>query len=70
MWNGTCQHAGAARARYELPTQTHAGVEELHLLAGVAGDYNYGPPGHTGVRIWSATGCTGVLITSTEDVLR
>jgi len=61
------------------PTHTHAGVEELHLLDGelwiedrklVPGDYNYGPPGHTDVRVWSETGCTCVLITSTRDVLR
>jgi anti-sigma factor ChrR (cupin superfamily) len=61
------------------PTHTHAGVEELHLLDGelwiedrklVPGDYNYGPPGHTDVRVWSETGCTCVLVTSTEDVLR
>jgi anti-sigma factor ChrR (cupin superfamily) len=61
------------------PTHTHAGVEELHLLDGelwiedrklVPGDYNYGPPGHTDVRVWSETGCTCVLVTSTEDILR
>jgi len=61
------------------PTHTHVGVEELYLLDGelwiedrklVPGDYNYGPPGHTDVRVWSETGCTCVLVTSTEDVLR
>jgi hypothetical protein len=61
------------------PTHTHAGVEELHLLDGelwiedrklLPGDYNYGPPGHTDVRVWSETGCTCVLITSTKDTLR
>jgi anti-sigma factor ChrR (cupin superfamily) len=61
------------------PTHTHAGVEELHLLDGelwiedrklVPGDYNYGPPGHTDVRVWSETGCTCVLVTSTKDALR
>ena len=61
------------------PTHTDAGVEELHLLDGelwiedrklVPGDYNYGPPGHTDVRVWSETGCTCVLVTSTEDILR
>ena len=60
------------------PTHTHAGVEELHLLDGelwiedrklVPGDYNYGPPGHTDVRVWSDTGGTCVLITSTRDTL-
>jgi len=61
------------------PPHTHAGVEELHLLDGelwiderklVPGDYNYGPPGGSDERVWSETGCTCVLITSTEDVLR
>jgi anti-sigma factor ChrR (cupin superfamily) len=60
------------------PMHTHAGVEELHLLDGelwiedrklVPGDYNYGPPGHTDVRVWSETGCTCVLVTSTKDTL-
>jgi hypothetical protein len=54
-------------------------VEELHLLDGelwiedrklVPGGHNYGPPGHTDVRVWSETGCTCVLITSTEDALQ
>ena len=61
------------------PKHTHAGVEELHLLDGelwiedrklVPGGHNYGPPGHTDVRVWSETGCTCVLITSTEDALQ
>src|SRR5687768_454049 len=61
------------------PKHTHADVEELHLLDGelwiedrklVPGDYNYGLPGHTDVRVWSETGCTCVLITSTKDTLR
>jgi ChrR Cupin-like domain len=61
------------------PTHTHVGVEELHLLDGelwiedrklVPGDYNYGQPGHTDVRVWSETGCTCVLVTSTQDILR
>jgi ChrR-like protein with cupin domain len=61
------------------PTHTHVGVEELYLLDGelwiedrklAPGDYNYGPPGHTDVRVWSETGCTCVLVTSTEDILR
>ena len=61
------------------PAHTHAGVEELHLLDGelwiderklVAGDYNYGAPGAADERVWSETGCTCVLITSTRDVLR
>ena len=61
------------------PAHTHAGVEELHLLAGelwiderrlFPGDYNYGPPGACDERVWSETGCTCVLVTSTEDALR
>jgi hypothetical protein len=61
------------------PPHTHAGVEELHLLDGelwiderklVPGDYNYGAPGAGDDRVWSETGCTCVLITSTKDVLR
>jgi anti-sigma factor ChrR (cupin superfamily) len=61
------------------PAHTHAGIEELHLLDGelwiderklVPGDYNYGPPGASDHRVWSETGCTCVLVTSTEDRLR
>jgi quercetin dioxygenase-like cupin family protein len=61
------------------PPHTHAGVEELHLLDGelfidgrklVPGDYNYGAPGAVDQHVWSETGCTCVLITSTNDVLR
>jgi anti-sigma factor ChrR (cupin superfamily) len=60
------------------PAHTHAGEEELHLLDGelwiderklVPGDYNYGAPGAGDERVWSETGCTCVLITSTKDVL-
>jgi quercetin dioxygenase-like cupin family protein len=61
------------------PAHTHAGVEELHLLDGelwiderklVPGDYNYGAPGAGDERVWSETGCTCVLVTSTKDSLR
>ena len=61
------------------PAHTHAGVEELHLLDGELwidgrklqpGDYNYGAPGTGDQSVWSETGCTCVLITSTEDELR
>jgi anti-sigma factor ChrR (cupin superfamily) len=67
----------APGARY--PAHTHAGVEELHLLDGelwiderklLPGDYNYGAPGASDERVWSETGCTCLLITSTNDVLR
>jgi anti-sigma factor ChrR (cupin superfamily) len=61
------------------PPHTHAGVEELHLLDGelmiderklFPGDYNYGAPGAGDDRVWSETGCTCVLVTSTKDILR
>jgi anti-sigma factor ChrR (cupin superfamily) len=67
----------APGARY--PAHTHAGVEELHLLDGelwiderklLPGDYNHGAPAAGDQRVWSGTGCTCVLITSTRDVLR
>jgi len=61
------------------PAHTHAGVEELHLLAGelwiderklFPGDYNYGAPGAGDEHVWSETGCTCVLVTSTKDTLQ
>ena len=61
------------------PPHTHADVEELHLLDGelwinerrlLPGDYNYGAPGAADEIIWSKTGCTCVLVTSTRDSLR
>jgi anti-sigma factor ChrR (cupin superfamily) len=61
------------------PPHTHAGVEELFLLDGelwiderklYPGDYNYGPPGAGDDLVWSETGCTCVLVTSTKDLLR
>jgi len=67
----------APGARY--PAHTHAGPEELHLLDGelwidgrklAPGDYNYGAPGAGDESVWSETGCTCVLVTSTKDVLR
>jgi hypothetical protein len=63
----------------EYPPHTHDGVEELHLLDGELwiderrlhpGDYNRAEPGTVDTRVWSATGCTCVLITSPRDVLR
>jgi len=62
----------------EYPAHTHAGVEELHLLEGELwiddrklhpGDYNRAEPGSEDRRVWSETGCTCVLVTSTKDVL-
>ncbi len=61
------------------PAHTHAGLEELHLLNGelwiderklFPGDYYEAVPGTGDDRVWSETGCTCVLITSTRDVLR
>ena len=61
------------------PSHTHAGAEELHLLGGelwiderklFPGDYNYGAPGAGDERVWSETGCTCLLVTSTKDTLR
>jgi anti-sigma factor ChrR (cupin superfamily) len=61
------------------PAHTHAGLEELHLLDGelwinerklFPGDYNCGAPGTGDERVWSKTGCTCLLVTSTKDTLR
>jgi anti-sigma factor ChrR (cupin superfamily) len=61
------------------PPHDHSGVEELHLLDGelwiedrklLPGDYNYGAPGTGDTRVYSETGCTCVLITSTKDTVR
>jgi len=61
------------------PPHVHAGVEELHLLHGelwiderklYPGDYNHAVPGTGDQKVWSETGCTCVLITSTRDQLR
>jgi anti-sigma factor ChrR (cupin superfamily) len=63
----------------EYPPHTHAGLEELHLLEGelwiddrklFAGDYNRAEAPTGDQRVWSETGCTCVLITSTRDILR
>ena len=63
----------------KYPAHRHAGTEELHLLEGElwiderklhAGDYNRAEPGTSDSRVWSETGCTCVLMTSTNDVLR
>jgi len=63
----------------EYPPHTHAGVEELHLLEGelwiddrklYPGDYNRALAPTGDKRVWSETGCTCVLVTSTRDILR
>jgi quercetin dioxygenase-like cupin family protein len=62
----------------EYPPHRHAGIEELHLLQGELmigdrtlhpGDYNRAEPGTVDHRVWSATGCTCVLVTSPHDAL-
>jgi anti-sigma factor ChrR (cupin superfamily) len=62
----------------EYPAHRHAGFEELHLLEGELwiddrklrpGDYNYAEFPTGDKRVWSETGCTCVLITSTRDIL-
>ena len=61
------------------PPHRHGGVEELYLLDGelwidekqlYPGDYNRAEAGSADQRVWSETGCTCVLLTSTRDVLR
>jgi anti-sigma factor ChrR (cupin superfamily) len=60
------------------PSHRHAGVEELYLLDGelivdekllFPGDYLRSEPGVVDTLVWSKTGCTCVLLTSTRDVL-
>ena len=61
------------------PPHRHAGVEEIYLLHGelvidgrtlYPGDYNRGEPGTGDQLVWSETGCTCLLMTSTRDLLR
>jgi quercetin dioxygenase-like cupin family protein len=62
----------------DYPGHTHAGVEELHLLHGILkvddrtlypGDFIHSEAGSVDHRVWSETGCTCFLVTSTEDAL-
>lgn len=62
----------------EYPPHTHAGLEESFLLEGELwiddrqlhpGDYNRAEAGSGDKRVWSETGCTCVLVTSTQDRL-
>jgi quercetin dioxygenase-like cupin family protein len=62
----------------DYPGHTHAGVEELHLLHGILkvddrtlypGDFIRSEAGSVDHRVWSETGCTCFLVTSTEDAL-
>ena len=63
----------------DYPPHLHAGIEELHLLGGelmiddrklYPGDYSRAEAASVDRRVWSETGCTCVLSTSTKDVLR
>jgi quercetin dioxygenase-like cupin family protein len=62
----------------DYPRHRHVGVEELYLLHGELmidakkvspGDYVRAEAGTVDHRVWTDTGCTCVLITSTGDVL-
>lgn len=62
----------------DYPSHRHAGVEEVHLLHGelwidderlMPGDYRRAEPGTVDRRVWTQTGCTCLVITSTQDVL-
>ena len=62
----------------EYPPHTHAGIEELFLLDGelwiddrklYSGDYSRAEAFTRDERVWSETGCTCVLVTSTCDEL-
>jgi quercetin dioxygenase-like cupin family protein len=62
----------------DYPGHTHAGIEELHLLHGILkvddrtlhpGDFIHSEAGSVDHRVWSETGCTCFLMTSTQDSL-
>jgi quercetin dioxygenase-like cupin family protein len=62
----------------DYPAHRHAGTEELHLLHGILkvddrtlypGDFIHSEEGSVDHRVWSETGCTCFLMTSTEDAL-
>ena len=62
----------------EYPPHRHAGIEELYLLQGelmiddkkvCPGDYIRAEADSVDHRVWSETGCTCVLLTSTQDEL-
>ena len=62
----------------DYPPHRHAGVEELHLLHGElmiddrkpqASDFIRAEAGSVDHRVWSETGCTCVLLTSTRDAV-
>jgi quercetin dioxygenase-like cupin family protein len=62
----------------DYPGHTHAGVEELHLRHGILkvdertlypGDFIHSEADSVDHRVWSETGCTCFLMTSTQDAL-
>jgi quercetin dioxygenase-like cupin family protein len=62
----------------DYPPHRHAGVEELYLLYGELmiddkkldpGDYIRAEADSVDHRVWSETGCTCVLLTSTRDLI-
>ena len=62
----------------DYPGHRHAGIEELHLLHGILkvddrtlypGDFIHSEEGTVDHRVWSETGCTCFLLTSTDDAL-
>jgi hypothetical protein len=62
----------------DYPAHVHAGVEDLHLLHGILhvddrtlypGDFIHAEAGSVDQRVWSETGCTCFLMTSTKDAL-
>jgi anti-sigma factor ChrR (cupin superfamily) len=62
----------------DYPPHRHGDREELHLLDGelivndrklYPGDYLRAEAGTTDHRVWSETGCTCVLVTSSRDVI-
>ena len=62
----------------DYPGHKHADIEELHLLHGVLkvddrtlypGDFLHNEADSVDHRVWSETGCTCLLMTSTKDAL-
>jgi hypothetical protein len=62
----------------DYPGHSHGGIEELHLLQGILkvddrtlypGDFIHAEAGSVDHRVWSETGCTCFLMTSTKDEL-
>lgn len=62
----------------DYPGHRHACVEELHLLHGILkvddrtlypGDFIHSEAGSVDHRVWSETGCTCFLVTSSKDAL-